>query len=365
MKKPKLTKEIAYKALQDFYLEKPFVLFATGTSCAVDLDFGMPALEAFLKDEIPKKKLTKTQLSEWNKVIIDLENNINFETAMDSINEKELLKIIIDKTAELVASIDKKHMVNILKGDTEWTALSILKPIVDKLPESDRVLHVATPNYDMLAEYAFSYAEIPYNTGFWGSVIKILDWKQSERQMSYKEIVPSGRNKTQSITCFKKHIKLYKVHGSLNTFNFNNKIIETEIWRNTIPNVERIMITPGSLKYEKLHNFRSELLSGFDASLQEHRAFLFLGFGFNDTQLVNNIIYDKLKNQDSHALIITRDLNERIEKLLNKSKNTWIVCKKEDDDMTRIFNSRYSNWLYLNDKELWKFDKFAKEILGV
>ena len=61
MSKPKLTKEIAYKALQDFFTNKPFVLFATGTSCAVDLAFGMAALEDYLKNEIPKCGLTKQQ----------------------------------------------------------------------------------------------------------------------------------------------------------------------------------------------------------------------------------------------------------------------------------------------------------------
>ena len=54
MDKPILTKDIAYKALQDFFDDKPFVLFATGTSCAVDQGFGMGALEADLKEKIPK-----------------------------------------------------------------------------------------------------------------------------------------------------------------------------------------------------------------------------------------------------------------------------------------------------------------------
>ena len=39
-----LTKESAYQAIAEFFTEKPFVLFGTGTSCALDLNFGMPAL---------------------------------------------------------------------------------------------------------------------------------------------------------------------------------------------------------------------------------------------------------------------------------------------------------------------------------
>ena len=55
MSKPVLTKEIAYKAFQDFFSDKPFVLFATGTSCAVEQGFSMGELEADLKEKIPSK----------------------------------------------------------------------------------------------------------------------------------------------------------------------------------------------------------------------------------------------------------------------------------------------------------------------
>jgi len=91
---------------------------------------------------------------------------------------------------------------------------------------------------------------------------------------------------------------------------------------------------------------------------------LFLGFGFNDSHLVYNAIGDKLRNQAAPALIITRDLNDRIQDLLNNSDSAWLVCKHQDDDTTKIFNRKYSNWLYLQDKALWRFDMFATEIMG-
>ncbi|MEH6533606.1 MAG: hypothetical protein V7735_19985 [Photobacterium frigidiphilum] len=44
-----MTQEIAYQALQDFFTDIPFIMFAMGTSCAVDLGFGMPDLEKHLR----------------------------------------------------------------------------------------------------------------------------------------------------------------------------------------------------------------------------------------------------------------------------------------------------------------------------
>lgn len=364
MTKPELTKEIAYKALQDFFINKPFVLFATGTSCAVDLDFGMGALEKCLKDEIPPKILGKQQKSEWKNVLAALGRDSDFEGAMNAIKDQALLKLVIDTTAAHVAKVNFKNAFGLLTGEISWPAIPMFKRLVHGLPETDRILHVATPNYDMMAEYAFTRAGVPYTTGFWGGVVRKLDWIQAERQMTYAEKVSSGRSKVTTHTRFKKHIRLYKVHGSLNTFLCDNQLVETDAWDRMPDGVERLMITPGTSKHEKLHQFRADLLGEYDKAVGAHNAFLFLGFGFNDTQLVTNAISEKLKKQSSSALIITRDSNPRIESLLQESKNTWLVCRHGKNDSTRIFNVRYRDWLHLPNIEIWNFDQFATEIMG-
>ena len=364
MLNPKLTKEIAYKALQDFFDQKPFVLFATGTSCAVDPDFGMAALEQYLKAELSKQHLNQSQKNEWDAVLVTLANNHDFESAMNGISNQDLLRLVIETTAKHVSIVNGKNAFKILKGELSWPAIGMFKRLVDRLPETDRTLHVATPNYDLTAEYAFTQANIHYTTGFWGGVVRKLNWIQAERQMTYAEQVPSGRSKLSKITRFRKHLRLYKVHGSLNTFSFQNQVLETDVWRKPPEGVERLMITPGTSKHARLHDFRDTLLGEYDKAVKAHNAFLFLGFGFNDTQLVTNAISEKLKNQSSPALIITRDSNKRIESLLKESKNTWLICKHPDNDSTRILNSRYGDWFPLPEKELWKFDKFSNEIMG-
>ena len=365
MNKPKLTQEIAYKALQGFFDNKPFIVFGTGTSCTVDNGFGMGALEKYLKDTLPIC-LNKAQQKEWQSVLNALAVKHDFEAALDAVKDQSLLKTIIDKTATHIANIDQKKSLEILNGTTTWPVIGIFKRLVERLPETDRTLHVATPNYDLLAEYAFTHANIPYCTGYWGGFIRKLDWKQAERQMTYIEQVSVGK-RLQSYTRLKKHICLYKVHGSLNTFNINNEFVESNAWVWNCPtNYERLMITPGSSKHERLLHLRNTLLEEYDKAVKSHKAFLFLGFGFNDTQLVNNAIAEKLKIQAEHALIITRDCNDRIQEIINTSENAWLVCKHQDDgnETTRIFNSKYLDWLYLKEKKLWLFDEFATEIMG-
>ena len=364
MNKPQLTKEISYKALQEFFNQKPFVIFATGTSCAVDPDFGMEALEQYLKEEIPKRILDERPKNEWSGFLKALAQNYDFEAAMNAIKDKTLLRQVINTTAEHISNVSRKNAFGILSGEKIWTAIGMFKRLVDRLPETDRILHVATPNYDLMAEYAFTQANIHYTTGFWGGVIRKMDWIQAERQMTYAEKRPTGRSKISTITCRKKHLRLYKVHGSLNTFCFKGQVVETDVWDNIPDGVKRLMITPGKSKHEALHNYRDSLLSEYDKAVRGHSGFLFLGFGFNDTQLIKNTIFKKLKNQSSPALIITKDSNPRIDSLLKESKNTWLVCKHTENDSTMIYNCNYKDGLNLPDKEIWKFDIFTTEIMG-
>ncbi|GGA77215.1 hypothetical protein GCM10011369_18840 [Neiella marina] len=362
--KQAITKEIAYKALQEFFSDTPFVMFATGTSCAVDLDFGMPALEKHLSNVIPTRHLDAKQTAEWNTVLSLLADSYDFEFAMNSITDSTLLNHVVNETAAFVTSVQNSKLDKILSDPDKWTANEIISRLIRKLPQNNPVLHMATPNYDLLAETALSACKVPYSTGFFGGVIKYLDWKQSLRQMTYSELAQSGRTKRRLVTRRLSHAKLYKVHGSLNVYSKGKAVVECDLWQQPPPGFERLLITPGTAKHEKLHDYRDILLNEYDDAVRDHNRFLFLGFGFNDTQLVNNAISDKLINALSDGLIITRDLNPRIKELLAKAKNTWLVCKSEHDDSTRIYNNQFDDWLYIHDKELWRFDHFAKEIMG-
>lgn len=360
-----LTKEIAYKKLQQFFENKPFVLFGTGMSCAVNNSFGMNALEKELKEKINNEKLNNSQEIEWKKLLKTLGNNTDFETAMNNITDEELVKKIVNITANFLSKMDYKYSLEILSGNKNWPASLLFKKLVDKLPGSDRELHVATPNYDLLAEYSFERANIPYINGFTGGIIRHLDWKQSRQSITYTDKAPNGK-KINLVTREHKHISLYKVHGSINLFSFGNKIIENNAWMyNKIPKcAERVIITPGISKYKKLLQFRKELLGKFDNAVEKHNAFLFLGFSFNDKQLNTNTISGKLKNQKCDGLIITKDYNNRIKTLLQESENLWLVCKNNGANDTLIVNNKYPASLILKNECLWQVDKFANKILG-
>ncbi|MBL0865899.1 hypothetical protein G5647_05645 [Pectobacterium carotovorum] len=359
-----LTKEIAYKVIADFFSEqKPFVLFGTGTSCALDRNFGMPALEHHLRAELATLVID-AQVQQWQQVIGALNANTHdFESAMDFIKDDILTSRIVELTASFVAKLDANYSYQIMSGTRNWPAGVILKKLVDTLPQTDKQLHVATPNYDLLAEYSFIRNKIFYITGFYGGYCRQYDWNQARKIVqSIQRSV--GRTRQVSTVVEHNHIRLYKPHGSLNTFEVDTRLVECDGWiLNKPANVIRSMITPGTAKYQRLHKDRT-LLAEYDKAVSTHTSFLFLGFGFNDSQLVNNIFRHKLEKDQCPALVLTRDMNIRIEEWLDKCPNMWVVCKQIATEKTRIFNSKFDDWLYINDKELWQFENFTNEFLG-
>jgi hypothetical protein len=362
---PVLTEDIAIQALRNFFRAKPFLFFGTGMSCALDSRFGMPALKDALVSGIENRALIGPQKTEWDAVASALRHGTDLENALNSVGDPDLLKVVTEVTGSFVASIDQEFAYRIAQGSAEWPATKLLKKLVDTLPEGDRILHVLTPNYDMLCEYACDYTGIPYGNGFFGCVERKADWNAVDCSLRTLERVTYGR-KSQIICKHRKHIRIYKVHGSLNYFFHRNAVVENNAWMWNPPNfAPRVMITPGLSKYQTLQLYRQELLQSADTAINNATHFLFLGYGFNDNHL-EEYIKRKLITQACHGLIVTRDSNPRIKSLLDQSDNLWLVCKSEDEptESTSIFNKQYADSLVLSGQRLWDIGEFTKRILG-
>jgi hypothetical protein len=224
-----LTEDIAVDALRNFFREKPFLFFGTGMSCALDNRFGMMALKDALLSGIQHNMLTDVQISEWDAVALALQTGTDLESALDVVNDQDLLKVVAEITGAFVAKIDREVACMISQGKVEWPATRLMKKLVVTLPEGDRILHAVTPNYDMLFEYACDSEGVPYTNGFEGGVERKTDWNAADCSLRSRERVNYG--KRYHVVCkHRKHVRLYKVHGSLNYFFHRNAVIENNAW---------------------------------------------------------------------------------------------------------------------------------------
>lgn len=356
-----LAQEKVLLELRNFFRGKPFLFFGTGMSCALDERFGMTALKDALVENIKKCILTEAQNAEWGGVVSALNNGATVENALNSVNDKDLLKILTGIAGNFIAEVDKSHAFRIAKGESQWPAMRLMRKLVETLPESDPILHAVTPNYDMLFEYACDCVGITYTNGLIGGVERRQDWQAIDRALAEPNKLSYGRT-IKTVYKHRKHVRLYKVHGSLNYFYHRNSFIENNAWMWNPPDyAERVMITPGLSKYETLQRYRQELLQPADAAINRATHFLFLGYGFNDSHL-EQYIERKLKTQSCHGLIVTRDSNARIESLLSQSDNLWLVCRM--DGGSCVHNRRYTEPLKLPESNLWDIGEFTTQILG-
>ncbi|MDE2901465.1 MAG: SIR2 family protein [Chloroflexota bacterium] len=362
---PTLTEDISKTALREFFRDKPFVFLGTGMSCAVDSRFGMPALTSELKRSVIVDAGNRQQSMQWSETLESLNCGDDLETALDHVTDPQLLHTITSATADFISGLDREFALRMSQGYVEWPAVVFFKLLVDSLPSSDSTLHVLTPNYDTLLEHSCDAHSIPYTTGFCGGLQRTIDWPTAIRSMQYTSRVMQ-RRRLRTVTKDRKHIRLYKVHGSLNLFFQNNIVVENNSWMWNAPDfTSRVMIAPGLSKFQTLQNYRRELLAYADAAIDQANRFIFLGYGFNDSHL-ESYINRKLIENSCRGIIVTRDSNVRIESLLRRSENLWLVCKMSEPNQegTRIFNKQYSDWLVIPDKRLWDIATFTAEILG-
>lgn len=360
-----LTEDIACEQLDRLFDKNnaPLVILGTGASCAVDKAFGMQALRCHLKKKISIYKLEGKQKQQWERVIEDLNNDIDFESAMNSVIDEELLKIIVKETASLLINKEKQIAFGLLTGRIKWPAIGFFKFLLSK--RINDALHVVTTNYDCLAEYAFTSAGIPYITGYSYGICGKLDWIRAHESMASYGKLSIGR-KTDKRKHYTKHICLYKIHGSLNTFKSENDIIEINslMYMDELPEeVKRFMITPGTSKYEELLTGKSALLERISKLRNEHNFFVFIGFGFNDSHIINSDIKNKLMKKGCPAVLLTKAINNNIKKYMKSCENLWTVYSAGSGNGTNIYNCKYDNVLLLK-RNYWEADKFCKKFLG-
>lgn len=355
----------AFESIRDFFRDKPLVFIGTGMSCALDVRFGMPALRDELLAKVSPDGGDAAQLAEWKAVQDSLQQGNDLESALNHVSDGHLLQAITGATARFVATVDREYSFRIAGGEKTWPASRLMDRLVRTLPEGDPVLHVVTPNYDLVFEYACDAAELPYTTGFCGGVERTADWVALDRCHVTRETV-CHRGRISAVYKHRKHVRLHKMHGSLDFFFHRGRLVENHAWMWDPPGfAQRVIVTPGLSKYETLQTYRQELLKAADSAIERSTHFLFLGYGFNDKHL-EEYIARKLVGQSCRGLIVTRDSTPRIEALVGKAPRLWLVCRAHDGATrgTRVCNVSTATDIFIPGRDLWDVAEFTTTFLG-
>lgn len=369
-----LTVDFAYKEFQQILRDKVLVVVGSGASMALDRRFGMKALSDQLLKEIPGTISGDTKAEkQWQAVSRKLKEEIDLESALKEVTNEFLHEKIIDVTGNFLAELDKKYKLRILNEELK-TFIGIgnfIQKLMNGRPEYDPILDVVTPNYDMLIEHCCDKWKIPYVTGFWGGLKKHADWEEALQQMTYTTYVPKGK-KLHKVERVKRHIRLFKVHGSINRFTRNGEEFED----NTLvyidlsgSGVKRLIIIPGNIKYRDAFNKTFDCIARANEEVDKAGAFVFVGYGFNDDH-IHQRIERQLVKKKKPGIIITKKLTANAENLLTRSNKMWAIYQdssnngSSEENDTMIFNVAFGKPLEVKASRLWDIGCFSREVLG-
>ena len=260
-------------------------------------------------------KLTKFVTDELKSKTVDKNN---FDKLIHEVNlakqeEKNIEDINIEDILSFLRGLKEVSVGNTVRGFTKENLVELEKDICKKIVEKlevnlpntntpyhklaqwisidrEKPIEVFTTNYDLLLEEAFEDLSIPYFDGFVGSRQSFFDLRAVE-----DNLIP------------KHWTRLWKIHGSINWFQKENK----EVYRSSLTkeNGDSYLIYPSHLKYEQSRKMPYlALIDQLNRFIRQPNSLLIIsGYSFNDQHLNDTIISALKANPNSMAIALLFD----------------------------------------------------------
>ena len=331
--------DVITKQAQDYYKLAPVILLGSGASAAYGLS-GMWALANHLIKEVDNSKFNSEEQSLWNEFAAQLSAGSDLEKTLHQVNLTDAItKSIVLATWHLLNGEDLGIFNRAINDNNLFPLGKLLNHMFDS---THREIDIITTNYDRLAEYACDQEGLHHYTGFSHGFIHSLVGKRhlkSQRQ-----------------------VNIWKVHGSLDWFVNDGRIIglgnSATIPDGWMPEI----ITPGLEKYRRTHRepFRT-IIHYADDVLEQARAYLCVGFGFNDEhiqeKLVNRCVHD-----NARIILVTHGLTDAARAFLGECHEYLAIEAGKDNDHSIIHSSKLSTPIEV-EGNYWSLEGFLRIVL--
>lgn len=288
-------------------------------------------LTEFVTNELKSKTADKNNYDKLvTEVKLSKKNCNNIEDILSFIRglkEVSIGKTVRGFTNENLAELEKnvcskiveKLKVNLPDNETPYHKLAQWISI-----DREKPVEIFTTNYDLLLEKAFEDLSIPYFDGFVGSIQSFFDLRAVE-----DNLIP------------KHWTRLWKIHGSINWFQKENK----EVYRSIVTkeNGDSCLIYPSHLKYEQSRKMPYlALIDQLNKFLRQPNSLMVItGYSFNDEHLNDTILSALKANPNSMVIALLFDT------LTYKNENQIIERYPKANQLA----------LSRNNLALWSFDE--------
>ena len=333
------------KALQEHLGDGLAVVVGSGLSCAEGLP-GMGALERHLQSVLPGRLDASTK-DEWFR-IQPLISKVGLEAAlMQEEPSVELEAAIAPAVVEAIEPDELRVISEAISGSRTLRFTRLLKHLL----KPDEGIPILTTNYDRLIEVACESIQLPVDTMFDGGA---LGW-HDEKEARLNLLRAAGLHGRFVRKRLRKHVRLFKPHGSLDWYETPNGPIR---FQGSIEGV-RLIITPGRKKLRRGYDTPFDVQrEKANRLLDEASRFLVIGYGFNDDHLETRLT-GRIK-EGVRTLILTRGLSLPAKTLVTQHSSV-VAIERKDDRSSRIYIN--DNLVDIPVPELWDVGGFITEVL--
>lgn len=339
--------EIAQEFAQRALSATPVIILGSGASAAHGVP-GMGALATHLTAVAPPSAWTPDERREWGAFLAHLNSGTDLESALQAVRPTERqTHFIASATREFLLPSDLAVLSALLTDRHHLPLSRLYRHLFDS---THTTLHVVTPNYDRLAEYAADAADVSSFNGF------NYGYLQSRARDSQTRITIKGRE-TRTVA-------VWKVHGSLDWFqNSAQQIVGIRSALAVPPDYAPLMITPGIDKYRLTHGepFRT-ILACSDNALENARAYFCVGYGFNDEHVQTKLI-ERCDLDSTPLVVITKELTPTAKNFLASGRCRGYLAIEDGPTGARAYMHDSPGGFDL-DEPLWRLDKFLDHVTG-
>lgn len=325
----------------------PVVILGSGASAAHNVP-GMWQLGNHLNALLGVIDPDTTEQAEWADFRRRLADGVGLESALGAVHltARQTAYVAVETRSFLLPS-DEDVFKQVL-ADRRCLPLERLYRYL--FTSTQRTIDVITPNYDRIAEYAADAAGYAHFSGFTSGYLQVRLSGQAPR--------PSQTADGQRTVC------VWKVHGSLDWFEGDNQIIGIRGMRDTPEGFTPLMITPGIDKYRLAHlePFRT-IFTCSDAALERARAFLCIGYGFNDQHLQTKMV-ERCDQNSTPIIVITKSLSQPAKQFLGGGRCRKYLAIEECANGSKAYSHTYPDGIELHEQPVWALPNFLDFTLG-
>ena len=339
--------EIAQEFAQGALSATPVIILGSGASAAHGVP-GMGVLATHLSGAALPSTWTPDEKNEWDTFLAHLKAGTDLERALQAVRPTERqTHFIAGMTREFLLPSDLAVLSALLANRRHLPLSRLYRHLFDS---THTTIHVVTPNYDRLAEYAADAADVSTFIGF------NYGYLQSRARDPRTRISINGRE-TRTVA-------VWKVHGSLDWFQDTaEQIIGIRSALAIPPDFAPLMITPGIDKYRLTHGepFRT-VLACSDNALENARAYFCVGYGFNDEHVQTKLI-ERCDRDATPLVVITKELTPTAKTFLSSRRCRRYLAIEDGPVGARAYMHDAPAGFDL-DQPLWRLDSFLDHVTG-